>query len=98
MNFIAILLNLYIWVAISILLFFLFAIARFYEKKAGRRSFYPAFLVTIIIFSFAALRYLFVSPLIIGDLWGDGFRFFGSMVFGGFGIFLLKLMTGGSRP
>lgn len=94
MRLITIVLDFYIWGAVCALLFFLFAIARFYQKKSGRRSYYPAFMVSIGLFGLAAIRYAFVAPAITGDSWGDSFRFVASLIFGGFGLFLLKLMIG----
>lgn len=94
MSLISAILNIYIWVVVGILLFFLFAIAQFYEKKSGRRSFYPAFLIAALILGVAAIRYVFLTPTIVGDLWGDALRFIGSLVLGGFGLFLLRRMTG----
>ena len=95
MNIIFYLFELYIWIALAILLFFLSAIARFYEKKAGQRSYYQAFIVSILLFGAATIRYLFTSPLFIGDFWGAGLRLLASIVVIGFGVFLLNLMTGG---
>ena len=97
MRLITILLDIYIWGAVCALLFFLFAIARFYQKKSGRRSYYPAFMVSIGLFGLATIRYAFVAPAIAGDNWGDSLRLAASLIFGGFGLFLLKLMIG-SRP
>ena len=95
MNLIGSILTIYTWVVVSILLFFLFAIAQFYEKKSGRRSFYPAFIVSMVILAIAAIRYSFLSPVIVGDLWGDTMRFIGSLVLASFGLFLYRLMMGG---
>jgi hypothetical protein len=95
MNLLSSILNIYIWGVVCLLLFFLFAIGRFYEQKSGRRSYYPSFFVPIALFTIAAIRYTFVTPAIIGDLWGDLLRFGGSLVVGGFGYFLLRLMIGG---
>lgn len=97
MNLINATLNIYIWVVVSILLFFLFAIARFYEKKSKRRSFYPVFLIVAVIFATAAVRYIFFSSALVGDVWGDLLRFSGGLILGGFGLFLLRLMTRRSR-
>lgn len=88
-------LTIYIWGVVCILLFFLFAIGRFYEQKSGRRSFYPSFFVPIALFALAAIRYTILAPAIIGDMWGDTLRFLGGVVVGGFGLFLLRLMMGG---
>ncbi len=89
------LLTIYTWVVVCILLFFLFNIALFYERKSGRSSFYLSFFGPIILFALAAVRYVYIRPDIVGDLWGDMMRFGGGVILGVFGIFLLRLMTGG---
>ncbi|MDX1522814.1 MAG: hypothetical protein R3264_14400 [Anaerolineae bacterium] len=94
MNLIIILLTIYIWTVVAILLYFLFAIARFYESKSGRRAYYPAFLGAMILFLVAAVRYILIAPTLIGDVWGDLLRFAGSLILGGFGLHLLNLMIG----
>ncbi len=88
-------LTVYIWGIVCTLLFFLFAIARFYERKSGRRSFYLSFFIPMALFAVAAIRYAFLTPDIIGDFWGDMMRVTGGLILTGFGLFLLKLMTGG---
>jgi hypothetical protein len=95
MNLVSSLLILYTWGVVCVLLFFLFSIARFYQRKSGRRSFYPSFLLPIGFFAIAAVRYAVPAPGIVGDLWGDVLRFAGAIILGGFGIFLLNLMIGG---
>jgi hypothetical protein len=95
MNLIVNLLNFYIWVAVITLLFFLFAIARFYERKAKRRAYYQTFLLSGFFFGVAAIRYMFVAPLVVGDIWGDSFRLAGAGILIGFGMYLLNIMTGG---
>lgn len=88
-------LTIYSWVIIGILLFFLFSIARFYERKSGRRSYYMAYIIPIVLFLLAAFRYAFLAPAISGDMWSDAMRFLGGITVGGFGFFLLRLMVGG---
>ncbi len=97
MTLIAIILNIYIWAGIGVLLFFLFSIARFFESKSKQKSYGQAFLGSIVLFSVAAIRYIFVNPQIVGDVWGDSLRFIAGLILAGFGIFLLRLMTGGRR-
>jgi hypothetical protein len=91
------LLTIYSWGIVCILLFFLFSIARFYEKKSGRHAFFWAFGVPIVLFVLAAIRYLFLAPAIAGDIWGDALRFLGGITLAGFGYYLLRLMIG-DRP
>jgi hypothetical protein len=87
-------LALYTWGGISVLLFFLFAIARFFERKSLRQSFYPLFLLPIPLFLASVLRYVLVGGF-VGDLWGDLSRVLGGLLVCGLGYFLLHLMTGG---
>ena len=94
-NLIASLLTIYAWVAVGIVIYFLFAIGKFYEEKSGRRSYYPLFLISLVLFVFAAIRYAGEAPAITGDFWGDLPRFFGGLILGGMSFFLLRLMTGG---
>ncbi|NJN94394.1 MAG: hypothetical protein HC875_10025 [Anaerolineales bacterium] len=94
MNLVSSILTIYIWAAVCILLFFCISLAVFI-KKSGRRSYYPSFFVPIALFALAAIRYAFLAPTIVGDLWGDILRFVGGLVVGGFGFFLLRLMIGG---
>lgn len=56
MSLIGTILTIYIWGIVCGLLYFLFAIARFYQRKSGRRSYYQAFLVAAALFALAALR------------------------------------------
>jgi hypothetical protein len=88
-------LTIYNWGVVCTLLFFLFAIGRFYEEKSGNRSFYQLFLIPAGLFALAAIEYARLVPLISGDLWGDLLRFIGGVVLGGAGFFLLRLMIGG---
>jgi hypothetical protein len=92
-SFLAKIIALYTWGGVSILLFFLFAIARFFERKSARKSFYPLFLLPVLLFLGSALRYLFVGDF-VGDLWGDLGRVIGAVLVCGLGYFLLNLMTG----
>jgi hypothetical protein len=87
-------LTLYTWGGIAGLLFFLFAIARFFERKSARKSFYPLFLLPVVFFVASALRYFVVGDF-VGDPWGDVGRVVGGALVCGLGYFLLNLMTGG---
>ena len=82
---------------VCILVYCLFAVARFYEQKAGQKSYYAIFLVLIVLFALAAIRHLWVVPKIVGDPWGDIMRFLGGVTLMGAGYFLLKLMMGGRK-
>ena len=87
-------LTLYTWGGVSVLLFFLFAIARFFERKSSRRSYYPLFSLPIVLFMGSAIRYILVGDF-VGDPWGDLGRVLGGLLVCGLGLYLLNLMTGG---
>ena len=87
-------LTLYTWGGVSVLLYFLFAIARFFERKSSRESFYSLFLLPILFFMASAVRYIVVGDF-VGDLWGDLGRVLGGLLVCGLGFYLLNLMTGG---
>ena len=86
----------YSWVIIAILLFFLFLIARFYERKAHQRSHYQLFLLPLVLFLLGTLRYDFLfAGDFVGDLLGDTLFFTGGVASAILGYHLLNLMTGG---
>jgi hypothetical protein len=95
MNIIYGILTVYIWGIICMLLYCTFLIARFYEQKSGRKTYYKAFLAAIGLFALAAIKYaLTPASIISGDGFGDIIRFLGALITGGFGLYLLKLMVG----
>lgn len=96
-TFVSFILTIYNWSVVCVLLFFLFLIAKFYEKKSGQRSYYTAFLVSIAFFIFTTYRYASMIPAITGDVLGDLARFGGGLILGIFGLLLLNFMMGG-RP
>jgi hypothetical protein len=87
-------LALYSWGGVSVLLLFLFAIARFFERKSSRQSFYPLFLLPVLLFVLSAVRYAIVGDF-VGDTVADLGRAIGGILLYGLGYFLLNLMTGG---
>lgn len=85
----------YTWGIVCILVFFLFTIARFYQEKSGRRTYYALFLIPTALFAMAAFIYAPLSPQIVGNFWGDLLRGVGGILLGGIGLYLLRLMIGG---
>lgn len=86
----------YSWVIIAILLFFLFLIARFYERKAHQRSHYQLFLLPLVLFLLGTLRYDFLfADNFVGDVLGDILFSAGGVATTILGYHLLNLMTGG---
>jgi hypothetical protein len=96
MTMIKLVLMTYSWVIIAILLFFLFLIARFYERKAHQRSHYQLFLLPLVLFLLGTLRYDSLhAGNFVGDMLGDIFFFVGGITAAILGYHLLNLMTGG---
>ncbi len=87
-------LTLYTWGGVSILLFFLFVIARFFERKSSRQSLYQFFLLPIVFFMGSALGYALAGDF-MGNPLADLGRVIGGTTVIGLGYFLLHLMTGG---
>jgi hypothetical protein len=86
----------YSWGIIAILLFFLFLIARFYERKAQQNSHYQLFLLPLVLFLLATLRYDFLSAdNFVGDSLGDTLFLAGGVATTILSYHLLNLMTGG---
>ena len=94
-NLVSSVLIIYTWAAICVIILFLFAIARFYEEKSGRRSYYSLFFIPVILFSIAAIIFVFPKPGITGHIWADLMRFLGGIILGVAGFRLLNLMIGG---
>jgi hypothetical protein len=63
-------LALYIWFPLAVLLIFLLLIARFYQKFSGEQTFFRLFLVPLVFFGAAAVRYASVGQ-IAGDTLAD---------------------------
>lgn len=98
MNIVYGILTIYIWAIVSVLLYFIFLIARFYERKSGRKTYYNAFLVAIGLFILSGIKYTLSPTIISGDTWADIIRFLAGLITGGFGLYLLKLMVGSRTP
>lgn len=89
--------TLYSWGIFGVVLFFLFLIARFYEKKAGQRSYYQLFFLPLLLVLFSAALYAFFSEDFVGDMLGDSLLFLAGVTQTALGCFLYTLMTGGRR-
>jgi hypothetical protein len=87
-------LSLYIWIGLTVLMVFLYRIARFYQVTSGRRSYYQLFLVPIGLLLAGGLRYATLG-IIVGDALGDAFMILGGLSLMALGAYMLNLMTGG---
>ena len=95
----------YNWAAICILLFFLFSIARFFERRLSQknsptpleptRRYYPFFLAPLGLFAVSALLYVWDSQWLVGNLVADILRIFGGVILIGAGYAVLNTMVRG---
>jgi len=88
-----IVLTLLIGVGVAILAYFLYAIARFFEQKSGRRSWSPLFLVPVLAYLASAVRYAWAGGP-ANDPLADLGQVIGGATLCGLGYFLLHIMTG----
>jgi hypothetical protein len=89
--------SLYAWGVAAAIVFFLYLIARFFEEKAGQRSYYGLFLVPIVALVLGAFEYALYSKDFVGDFLGDALLFVGGVLLMIAGGNLLRLMVGGRK-
>jgi len=90
-------LTIYSWGIAALLSLALFLIARFYEEKAGQRSYYQLFLIPSLLFLVGGARYAIVTGDLVGDVAGDVAFFLGGLSLSVLAYFLFNLMTGGRQ-
>ena len=92
------------WVLVAGLIFFLIQIARFYQRKyaelykssPGQRTYYAVFLVPLILFVVAAVRYAYLNDF-AGDWTGDTALLIGGALLAALAYRLQRMMTGGRQ-
>lgn len=89
--------ELYAWGVAATIVFFLYLIARFFEEKAGQRSYYGLFLIPIVALALGALQYALYGQDLVGDMLGDALFFTGGVLLMIAGGNLLRLMVGGRK-
>jgi len=87
----------YAWGIAALLSLTLFLIARFYEEKAGQRSYYQLFIIPSLLFLVGGVRYALIAGDLVGDVAGDVALFLGGVFLSILSYFLFNLMTGGRR-
>lgn len=94
-------LMLYSWGGVCLLLFFLFSIARFFERRLSEANstqkqmrYYPFFILSMILFATSAGIYLFSENFVVGHLTADVLRILGGIILGFTGYSLLTTMVG----
>ncbi len=91
------LIHLYSWALGAAVIFFLFLIAKFYQDKAGQRSYYGAFLLPLVAFVAAALIYAWHGQDLVGNERADLLFFGGGAALLAASSYLRRLMVGGRR-
>lgn len=56
-------LALYVWFPLTVLLFIMLLIARFYQKFSGERTYFRFFVIPMILFGIASVRYAGVETI-----------------------------------
>ncbi|MCU0499039.1 MAG: hypothetical protein MUF87_16935 [Anaerolineae bacterium] len=72
-------LALYTWFPLAALLMFLFLITRFYERFSGKRMYFRALLLPMILFAAATVRYISIDQF-MGDVAADLFWISGGVL------------------
>lgn len=85
-------LTIYIWFMLAIVLAILLLIARFYQRIAHEPTYYPVFVLPILLFGLASARDASINQ-IGGDPLADGLWFIGGVTLISLCIYLYRLMT-----
>ncbi|MBC6937583.1 MAG: hypothetical protein DWB42_17355 [Chloroflexi bacterium] len=85
-------LTLFGWFSITVVLVFLLLIARFYQRFAGEKTFYEFFLIPIVLFGVAAVRYSSIDQM-AGDAIADLLLAAGGLALIVLCVFLYWMMT-----
>jgi hypothetical protein len=91
------LLLLYTWFVLAAVLFFLLLIARFYQKFSGENTHFRWFILPIVLYGGAAMRYASIDH-IGGDIPGDALLGSAGLVLAFLCIHLYRQMTAGRKP
>ena len=83
------LLNLYAWLAASLIMVFISAIAHFYQKKFGKRTFFYIYIIPIIVLITPLMQ---VFPFLSSQ--EESIEFLGSLISFLAGYFLYRTMVG----
>ncbi len=87
-------LTIYVWFGMSVLVFLLALIARFYERLSGQRTYYQFFSVPVIALAGATIRLVSIDQL-TGDSWGDGLLIVGGVSLAALCVHVYRRMTSG---
>lgn len=88
---------LYLWFPLAVILVFVLLIARFYQQFSGTRTYFRLFLLPIVLFGAAAVRYASLE-VVAGDVWADVLLGIGGLVLSILCIRLYWVMMGSGLP
>lgn len=90
-------LALFTWFPLAALIFIMLLIARFYERFSKRHTYYRAYLIPIVMFGMASVRYA-SSDRVVGDWIADVLFIIGGFVLGGLSTLLFWRMLLQAKP
>ncbi len=85
---------LYIWFPLAVVIAIMMLIARFYQNFSGDQTYYPLYLIPLVLFGVAAVRYASLNQ-ISGDWLGDALSGVGGSVLIILSVLLYHRMTTG---
>lgn len=85
-------LTLYTWFPLALLLLFLLLIARHYQRSAGEPTRFQWFLVPLLLFGLAAVRYASIDHL-SGDIFANVLLGAGGLILFGASLYLYRRMS-----
>jgi len=90
-------LTIYVWIAAAAITFFLFLIARFFQKKSEQRSYFQYYAIPAILFLVVGIRLVFGPSSYIEDEVANSLLVLAGAIAGVLGSYLHMLMMGGRR-
>jgi phosphoglycerol transferase MdoB-like AlkP superfamily enzyme len=88
------LLTIFSWFGLSVVLFLLALIARFYEELSSQRTYYQFFAIPVLAFAGATVRFSQLDQ-VTRDVWGDLCLLVGGVSLAALCLHVYRLMTSG---
>jgi hypothetical protein len=87
---------LYTWFPLAVGIALMLLVARFYQKFSGERTYYGLYILPIVLFGGAAVRYASLNQ-IAGDALGDVIIGLAGLILISLSMYLFRLMTSGRK-
>lgn len=88
------LLTIYTWFGLSAFIFLMALIARFYQRLSSQRTYYQLFIIPVVAFAAATIRFS-SQDRITGDILGDSMLLVGGASLAVLCLHMYRLMTSG---